>query len=1028
MAEDIGNLAVRVGMDSSGFNDGIAQINRRLRVANSDFRANTAAIGSNGTALDRLRLRHTSLTSSMGLQQQKVNALEAAYNRSVAATGADSRATQDLEVRLNQARASLSNMGNQLGDVDRQIATQTSSWTRLGTALNNAGARMKKAGEGMTKVGKELSMKVTAPIVGLGVAVGKMSMDFEGSMAKVSTISNDAEVPIGDLRKAILNLSDDSGIASSEIANNVYDAISAGQSTGDAVNFVTNSTKLAKAGFAEAGQSLDLLTTIMNSYELESKEVNKVSDVLIQTQNKGKVTVGELSSSMGKIIPTANQYGVELEQVASGYAIMTSKGIKSAEATTYMNSMLNELGKSGTVANKALQESTGKTFPELIKSGKSVGDILAIMDKNAKENEKSLTDMFGSAEAGKAALVLSNNAGKDFNAMLKEMENSAGATDTAFEKVSDTTGERLTKSLNSLKNAGIKLGDSLSPIIEKIASGVKSLTDKFNKLTPEQQDNIVKFGLIAAAVGPVLLVVGKLVTIGGALTTGLGAISTAMGAASVATAGVGTAAAGAAGAAGIGGIGVALGGAVVAAAPFLLAGAAVVGTGLLIKNAMEKEVVPSVDLFADKVTYTADSVEKSNDQMGTSYKTTTTTISDATKVAVGKYIELDDQATKALDSLYINGTIVTKKILDDTTLKYNAINTNVKTAMDKRFAEEYKTMVAFYAKSDVLTKTQEEKALLAMQEKHKKEKTEEDKATAEILAIIKKRLDKNEALTLEDEQAIKVIQDRKKIDAIKVMSAQEAESKVIIERLTSYGKRMTAEQASTEIKNANKSRDGTIKAANEKYTKTVATIKATTDQSTPEGKKLADNLIREAKRQKDESIKKAEEMRKGVVDKVVSMDSDTSKNVNLTTGNIITAWDKVKSWWSNWFPAKKTVSVTTNQHTNYTSKGSRSIPGNAAGTNDFEGGLTTMHEKGYEVYNLNKGSQILNHEASLDLVTKTAEAVARKVMASSQNNGVTQTVIVPVSLDGREIAKVVAKPMMEEMQFYINQNNLGGSR
>ncbi|MPQ45303.1 phage tail tape measure protein, partial [Clostridium tarantellae] len=241
---------------------------------------------------------------------------------------------------------------------------------------------------------------VSLGIVGVGTVAGKMAIDFEDSMAKVSTIADTTQVPLKDLKVGIMDLSNQTGISSTEIANNVYDAISAGQKTGDAVNFVSNSTKLAKAGFAEAGQSLDLLTTIMNSYGLEASEVNNVSDMLINTQNVGKVTVGELSEVMGKVVPTAKAYGVNLAQLSSGYAELTSKGIKAAESTTYMNSMFNELGKNGTVAQKALKEATGKTLPELMKSGKSLGDVLNSMNDYAKKNNKSLADMFGSAEAG----------------------------------------------------------------------------------------------------------------------------------------------------------------------------------------------------------------------------------------------------------------------------------------------------------------------------------------------------------------------------------------------------------------------------------------------------------------------------------------------------------------------------------------------------------------------------------------------------------------------------------------------------
>ena len=51
---------------------------------------------------------------------------------------------------------------------------------------------------------------------------------------------------------------------------------------------------------------------------------------------------------MGKVIPTAKANNVQLDQVCTAYADMTAKGIATAESTTYLNSMLNELGKGGT--------------------------------------------------------------------------------------------------------------------------------------------------------------------------------------------------------------------------------------------------------------------------------------------------------------------------------------------------------------------------------------------------------------------------------------------------------------------------------------------------------------------------------------------------------------------------------------------------------------------------------------------------------------------------------------------------------
>ena len=147
-----------------------------------------------------------------------------------------------------------------------------------------------------------------------------MAWDFEDGMAKVSTIADTTEVPISDLEKQIKQLSDSTGVEAGEIAENVYNAISAGQKTGDAVNFVSKATDLARAGFAETGDALDVLSTIMNAYGLEASEVDKVSNDLIMTQNLGKTTVAELSSSMGKVIPTAAMYGVNLDN-RGGFAL-----------------------------------------------------------------------------------------------------------------------------------------------------------------------------------------------------------------------------------------------------------------------------------------------------------------------------------------------------------------------------------------------------------------------------------------------------------------------------------------------------------------------------------------------------------------------------------------------------------------------------------------------------------------------------------------------------------------------------------
>ena len=409
----------------------------------------------------------------------------------------------------NKTVAAVVKLIDQFSNPSKEVNTAAKNMEKR---ISEVGDKFKAVGGVFDSVGSSLTKSVTAPVATVAGATAKMAMDFEESIAKVSTIADSSEVPMDKMKQSILDLSNQTGISAEDIANNVYDAISAGQKTGDAVNFVGQSAKLAKAGFADSASALDILTTTLNAYGMEASEVGRVSDILINTQNLGKTTVAQLSSTMGKIIPTAKANGVAFEQVAAGYAIMTSKGIATAETTTYMNSMMNELGKSGTTASEVLKSTTGKTFSELMSEGASLSDVLQIMSDSAKNQGKSLSDMFSSAEAGKAAMTLLGDGADAFNGTLKKMQNSTGATDEAFKKL-QTNGEKLKIMLNKVKNTGIQLGTTImtmvSPYIEMIAEKVSKATQWFSNLDEQTKQNIVKFAGIAAAVGPVLLVFGK---------------------------------------------------------------------------------------------------------------------------------------------------------------------------------------------------------------------------------------------------------------------------------------------------------------------------------------------------------------------------------------------------------------------------------------------------------------------------------------------------------------------------------------
>lgn len=482
--------------------------------------------------LERLQAEHEKVSQKIQAHQTNAERLRAKIEETGDATGelTAQLVREENEVAKNTER--LKSNENQIRQTTASIHSQEEQLERMAQELRDAGIdtdnleesnarlqrsyeRLRGSQENLNRINseqakiKENIAATKTQLLGTIGAIGAVTaaiyagpvqaaQEYETAIAKVSTIADANAVPIEEMSSEIMKLSNTTGIAASQIADDVYNAISAGQQTGDAVNFVSYSTKLAKAGFAESAQTLDVLTTILNAYGMEAGEVSKVSDMLVQTQNKGKVSVGELSSVMGKIIPTANANNVALEQLCAGYAIMTSKGIAAAETTTYMNSMLNELSKSGTTAEKTLRATTGKSFKELMTEGKSLGEVIQILQQEAEKSGKSLNDMFGSAEAGKAAVSLLSGGVEGFNEQVAGMVDSVGATEEAFAKMDQTTEAKMQKAKNSIANLGIVLGQNLLPIVGNLADKVAAVVVKVSEFA-QANPKLVQTALKVAA-------------------------------------------------------------------------------------------------------------------------------------------------------------------------------------------------------------------------------------------------------------------------------------------------------------------------------------------------------------------------------------------------------------------------------------------------------------------------------------------------------------------------------------------------
>lgn len=440
--------------------------------------------------------------------------------------------TNELSNLEKQARQASSVLGSQMQAAGAHIK-------EIGNNISELGEKVTGVGDKVSALGGKMTATITMPVVAGGTAAVKEATDYSSALAKLSTIADTTQTPIDDLDSSIMALSDSTGMGAAEIAEASYQAISAGQSTKDAVGFVEQANVLARAGFTSMTTATDTLTTALNAYGLSADQVSSVSDKLITTQNLGKTTVDELGASMGKVIPTAAMYGVNLDQLSAAYVTTTKNGIGTAEATTYINGMLNELGKSGSTTSNILKEKTGKSFSELMNEGYNLSDVLQIIQNEADSSGMSLADMFGSQEAAKAAATITQHT-TDFTSAVKELGNSAGTAQQAFDTLEASDPSiQFEKTKTAIQNCAISIGQILMPIVQQIAGKIQELVQKFRDLDPETQQQIVMIAAIAAAIGPLIVIigtlissVGKIITFGGQIVSLVGSITTWMGTAS----------------------------------------------------------------------------------------------------------------------------------------------------------------------------------------------------------------------------------------------------------------------------------------------------------------------------------------------------------------------------------------------------------------------------------------------------------------------------------------------------------------
>lgn len=297
--------------------------------------------------------------------------------------------------------------------------------------------------------------------VGKGI---KDFIDMEKKAREVFTlIPNASNKMRKELVEGAREISKEFGAPITDVLQGMYSALSAGIPKENVVDFLKVAGDAAKGGVASLSESVAAITTVLNGYGMEASKARDVSDVLFTTVKGGVTTFSEMGAEVGKVTPIASALGIEFSDVGAMFADLTAKlgDGKTGVAGTQISAMLSELAKSGSKADKIFKDLTGTSFPEFTKNGGNVKDALMAMKDSADANGLSMIDMFGSLEAGKAALNFTKEGAEGLTKALKDQEDRMGSTKVAADEMKESFGERLARAGQEVNDIFRRVGEVL---------------------------------------------------------------------------------------------------------------------------------------------------------------------------------------------------------------------------------------------------------------------------------------------------------------------------------------------------------------------------------------------------------------------------------------------------------------------------------------------------------------------------------------------------------------------------------------
>lgn len=491
MAGNIKGITIEIDGNTKKLNTALKSVNQDLKDTQYKLKDVEKGLKLNPGNTELLQQKFKLLGTAVDEAKQKLNLLEDA-EKQAAQQLQNGQIGQDeydaLKLKIVAAREEVARLQKAYDDFGSVSAQKIAE---AGKQVEEFGGKVATVGDGLTK-------GVTAPLMAIGGAGIAAFKELDTAMDTVTTKTGASGEALKDMQDRAKSIAETIPTDFQTAADAVGEVNTRFGATGDELEDLSSKfVKFAEINNTDVSTSIDSVQSVMAAWGVSTEDAGLLLDTLTKAGQDTGVSVEKLSDDLAANKTALDEMGFSVSDSATFLANLDKNGVDASSTLAGLKKALVNASKEGKSSKEALGE-----LEDTIKNSSS-----------STEAYQKAIELFG-AKSGPAIADAVREGRLSFDELGTSLEDFAGTTENTFNETLDPI-DQLTTALNTTKDIGAELGGTilevLNPAMQKLNDFVKEARDKWSKLSPKTKDAIVKFGLVAAAIGPIMSTGGRLI-------------------------------------------------------------------------------------------------------------------------------------------------------------------------------------------------------------------------------------------------------------------------------------------------------------------------------------------------------------------------------------------------------------------------------------------------------------------------------------------------------------------------------------